>query len=210
MTVRPLVLRSAIAACLLASATASAQEPARPENSGDAAAAAVAAPVSRFVTVDAFRIGPEDILDVQVWKNADLSRIVPVRPDGMISLPLVNDIQAAGLTPNDLRQQITQRLAEFVPSPEVSVIVREVHSVKVAVLGAVRMPGHYEVKSAATVLEMIARAQGLTEFADRGRIVVLRQNGTATTRIPFNYRKVAEGSEQDNFSVRPGDIIVVP
>jgi polysaccharide export outer membrane protein len=97
-----------------------------------------------------------------------------------------------------------------VPSPEVSVMVREVHSVKVAVLGAVRMPGHYEVKSSATVLELIARAQGLTEFADRGRIVVMRQNGAETTRIPFNYRKVAEGSEQDNFYVRPGDIIVVP
>ena len=207
MTVRPLAF---IAACLVATATASAQEPPRPENTSGTPGAAVAAPVSRFVTVDAFRIGPEDILDVQVWKNADLSRIVPVRPDGMISLPLVNDIQAAGLTPNDLRLQITQRLAEFVPSPEVSVIVREVHSVKVAVLGAVRMPGHYEVKSRATVLEMIARAQGLTEFADRGRIVVLRQNDTTTTRIPFNYRKVAEGSEQDNFSVRPGDIIVVP
>lgn len=205
MTVRPFTF---IAACLVATATASAQEPPRPENTSEVAA--VAAPVSRFVAADAFRIGPEDILDIQVWKNADLSRIVPVRPDGMISLPLVNDIQAAGLTPTDLRQQITQRLVEFVPSPEVSVIVREVHSVKVAVLGAVRMPGHYEVKSPATVLEMIARAQGLTEFADRGRIVVLRQNDTTTTRIPFNYRKVAEGSEQDNFSVRPGDIIVVP
>jgi polysaccharide export outer membrane protein len=159
---------------------------------------------------DAFRIGPEDVLDVQVWKNDELSRVVPVRPDGMISLPLVNDIRAAGLTAVELRQAITQRLAEYVPSPEVSVMVREVHSVKVAVLGAVRMPGHYEVKSAATVLELIARAQGLTEFADRGRIVVLRQNGGETTRIPFNYRKVAEGSEQDNFYVRPGDIIVVP
>jgi polysaccharide biosynthesis/export protein len=213
MTVRPRVPSSVfrlIAACLLATATASAQEAPRPENTSEAAGAAVAAPAPRFVEADAFRIGPEDVLDVQVWKNAELSRIVPVRPDGMISLPLVNDIQASGLTPTDLRQQITQRLSEFVPSPEVSVIVREVHSVKVAVLGAVRMPGHYEVKSPATVLEMIARAQGLTEFADRGRIVVLRQNGTTATRIPFNYRKVAEGSEQDNFSVRPGDIIVVP
>jgi polysaccharide export outer membrane protein len=136
--------------------------------------------------------------------------VVPVRPDGMISLPLVNDIRASGLTAVQLRQEITKRLAEYVPSPEVSVMVREVHSVKVAVLGAVRMPGHYEVKSSATVLELIARAQGLNEFADRGRIVVLRQNGTETTRIPFNYRKVAEGSEQDNFYVRPGDIIVVP
>lgn len=158
----------------------------------------------------AFRIGPEDVLDVQIWKNPELSRVVPVRPDGMISLPLVNDIRAAGLTPIELRQQITQKLSEFVPSPEVSVIVREVHSVKVAVVGAVRMPGHYEVNSAATVLELIARAQGLTEFADRGRIVILRQNGTATQRIPFNYRNVAEGSEQDNFYVHPGDIIVVP
>ncbi|OFW03798.1 MAG: hypothetical protein A3I61_16235 [Acidobacteria bacterium RIFCSPLOWO2_02_FULL_68_18] len=177
-----------MAACLAATAIASAQEPAP----------------------SAFRIGPEDVLDVQVWKNGDLSRIVPVRPDGMISLPLVNDIQAAGLTPSELRRQITERLADFVPSPEVSVIVREVHSVKVAVLGAVRMPGHYEMKSPATVLELIARAQGLTEFADRGRIVVLRQNGVTTKRIPFNYRKVAEDSEQDNFYVRPGDIIVVP
>ena len=177
---------------------------------GAATAAAPAAPAPFVESSDAFRIGPEDVLDVQVWKNDELSRVVPVRPDGMISLPLVNDIRAAGLTALELRGAITQRLSEFVPSPEVSVIVREVRSVKVAVLGAVRMPGHYEVKSAATVLEMIARAQGLNEFADRGRIVVLRQNGAATTRIPFNYRKVAEGSEQDNFYVRPGDIIVVP
>lgn len=205
MTVRPLLM----AACLVAASIASAQEQ-RPENSSGSAGAAVAAPVSPFVAAAAFRIGPEDILDVQVWKNSDLSRIVPVRPDGMISLPLVNDIQAAGLTPTDLRLQITQRLAEFVPSPEVSVIVREVHSVKVAVIGAVRMPGLFEVKSPATVLDMLARAQGLSEFADRGRIVVLRQNGATTTRIPFNYRQVAEGSEQDNFSVRPGDVIVVP
>ena len=200
------------------------QEPARHE-SPDAASGAAPAPTPTATPAptpaapaaaiieplgDAFRIGPEDVLDVQVWKNPELSRVVPVRPDGMISLPLVNDIRAAGLTPIELRQQVTQRLAEFIPSPEVSVIVREVHSVKVAVLGAVRMPGHYEVNSTATVLELIARAQGLTEFADRGRIVVLRQTGKATKRIPFNYRKIAEGSEQDNFVVQPGDIIVVP
>jgi polysaccharide export outer membrane protein len=235
MTVRPLVL---ITACLLATgcalpfssktATVAAQQPALPDTAAapeavptslvpEAAAttapatgASPAAPAPIVESSDAFRIGPEDVLDVQVWKNDELSRVVPVRPDGMISLPLVNDIRASGLTAVELRQAITQRLSEFVPSPEVSVMVREVHSVKVAVIGAVRMPGHYEVKSAATVLEMIARAQGLNEFADRGRIVVLRQNGTATSRIPFNYRKVAEGSEQDNFYVRPGDIIVVP
>jgi polysaccharide export outer membrane protein len=237
MTVRPLVVMTA---CLLATGcalpfsskttTVAAQQQAFPDTAATpeaeavpaslvpeaaasgtpATAAAPAAPARIVESSDAFRIGPEDVLDVQVWKNDELSRVVPVRPDGMISLPLVNDIRAAGLTALELRDAITQRLSEFIPSPEVSVIVREVRSVKVAVLGAVRMPGHYEVKSAATVLEMIARAQGLNEFADRGRIVVLRQNGAATTRIPFNYRKVAEGSEQDNFYVRPGDIIVVP
>jgi polysaccharide export outer membrane protein len=209
---KPLDNTATVASAALTT-TPSVVEPAATSATATRAAATVnTAPIStpRLVDPDAFKIGPEDILDVQVWKNVDLSRVVPVRPDGMISLPLVNDIQAAGFTPGDLRQEITKRLTEFVPSPEVSVIVREVHSVKVAVLGAVRMPGHYEVKSPATVLEMIARAQGLNEFADRGRIVVLRQNGTSTSRIPFNYRKVAEGSEQDNFYVRPGDIIVVP
>jgi polysaccharide export outer membrane protein len=158
----------------------------------------------------AFLIGPEDILDIQVWKNAELSRTVPVRPDGKVSLPLVNDIQAAGLTPTELRDQLTTRLSEYVPGPEVAVIVREVHSVKVAVMGAVKIPGRYEVKSPATVLELIAQAQGLTEFASRDRIVVIRQNGATTTRVPFNYRKVANGWESDNFFVRAGDIIFVP
>lgn len=158
-----------------------------------------------------YLIGPEDLLDVLVWKNCpDLCRTVPVRPDGKVSLPLVNDIQAAGLSPADLRQQLTERLSEFVQSPEVSVIVREVHSVKVAVVGAVKMPGHYELKSPATVLDLLARAQGLNEFASKDKIVVLRQNGSTTTRMPFNYRKVADGSEQENFFVRAGDIIVVP
>jgi polysaccharide export outer membrane protein len=190
--------------------TATAAATAAPAN---APATAVIAIEPRGFDVSAeYRIGPEDVLDVLVWKNAELSRTVPVRPDGKVSLPLVNDIQAAGLTPGELRQQVTARLTEFVPSPEVSVIVREIHAVKVSVVGAVKIPGRYELKSPATVLELIALAQGLTEFANRDRIVVLRQTGNATqtTRIPFNYRKVAQGSEQENFFVRPGDIIVVP
>ncbi len=158
-----------------------------------------------------YLIGPEDVLDITVWKNCpDLCRTVPVRPDGKMSLPLVNDVQAAGLTPMDLRQHLTEQLSEYLPSPEVSVIVREVHNFKVAVVGSVKMPGDYEIKSQATVLELLARAQGLTEFANRDKIVVLRQNGTKTDRIKFNYRKVAEGNDEDNIYVRAGDIIVVP
>lgn len=157
-----------------------------------------------------YRIGPEDVLDISVWKNPELSRTVPVRPDGKVSLPLVNDIQAAGLSPSDLRQQLTTRFSEYIPSPEVAVIVREVHSAKVAVVGQVRTPGRYEVNSPATVLELIALAQGFTDFASRDRIVVLRQKGGTTSRIEFNYRKIADGTEQENFYVQPGDIIVVP
>jgi polysaccharide biosynthesis/export protein len=157
-----------------------------------------------------YRIGPEDVLDISVWKNPELSRTVPVRPDGMLSLPLVNDILVAGLTPAELRDELTTRLSKYVPAPEIAVIVREVHSAKIAVMGAVKTPGRYELKSPATVLEVIALAQGFTDFAVRDRIVVLRQNGATTTRLPFNYRKIVDGDDQANFFVRPGDIIVVP
>jgi polysaccharide export outer membrane protein len=158
----------------------------------------------------AYQIGPEDVLEISVWKNPELSRTVPVRPDGKVSLPLVNDIQASGLTPIDLRDQVTAKLSEYMPAPEVSVIVREVHSRKVTVAGAVKLPGRYELKSTMTVLEVIALAQGLTDFASRDRIVILRQNGQKTERIPFNYRKISDSAQQDNFLVRPGDIVFVP
>ena len=157
-----------------------------------------------------FQIGPEDLLDISVWKNLELSRVVPVRPDGKVSLPLVNDIQAAGLTPSELRDQIATKLAEYIPAPEVSVMVREVHSRKVAVVGAVKMPGRYEMKSPMTVLEALALAQGLTDFASRDRIVVLREVNGTSQQIPFNYRKIGDGSSQQNFFLRPGDIVVVP
>ncbi|HEY3093234.1 MAG TPA: polysaccharide biosynthesis/export family protein [Vicinamibacterales bacterium] len=205
-----------VTATAAAAATAVAATPAVEATAAPAAPAPAPRPpvVRSSSAVDMskeYLIGPEDVLDITVWKNCpDLCRTVPVRPDGKMSLPLVNDVQAAGLTPMDLRQHLTEQLAEYLPSPEVSVIVREVHNFKVAVVGSVKMPGDYEIKSQATVLELIARAQGLTEFANRDKVVVLRQNGTKTERIKFNYRKVAEGDDQDNFYVRAGDIIVVP
>jgi polysaccharide export outer membrane protein len=200
-------LIAAIVAMPFITGTAAAQEP---EAAASRTAAARALPAAAVPDPNDYVIGPEDVLDISVWKNPELSRKVPVRPDGKLSLPLVNDIQAAGLTPSQLRQQLISKLTEFVPSPEINVIVSEVHSLKVAVVGAVKTPGRFELKSPATVLECIALAQGLTEFAASDRIVVLRQNGNTTTRIPFNYRKVASGSEQENFFVKPGDIIVVP
>lgn len=195
-----------LAALLGAASAAVAQDAAKAANTDAIAAAAARATAS---TAD-YEIGPEDVLDISVWKNPELSRKVPVRPDGRISLPLVNDIQAAGLTPTQLRQQLAARLAEFVPTPEVSVVVSEVQSYKVSVVGAVKTPGRFSLRSAATVLEALALAQGLTEFANKERIVVLRQNGATQQRLPFNYRKVADGNEQENFLLKAGDIIVVP
>ena len=176
------------------------------------AAAAAAVPAVETVAVDPreYRIGPEDVLDVAVWKNTELSRDrVPVRPDGKISLPLVNDIQAAGLTANQLRAQLTQRLAPFIQNPEVSVIVREIHSFKVSVSGNVNMPGQYEVKSEATVLDMISRAQGFNTFADKGNIVVLRRSGERQERMKFKYDDAINAREGANFFVKPGDVIII-
>jgi polysaccharide export outer membrane protein len=173
-----------------------------------AVAQAPAANGSSRAAPDAYRIGPEDVLHISVWKNEALTRTVPVRPDGKISLPLLNDVQAAGLTALELREVVTKKLAEYIPSPEVSVIVSEVRSFKVSVLGEVAKPGRFELKSWTTVLDVLALAGGFTQFAARSRIVVLHPEGTTMKRIPFNYNKVA--AEQENFYLRNGDIVLVP
>ena len=159
----------------------------------------------------AYRIGPEDLLQISVWNNEAMSRTVPVRPDGNISLPLLNDVHAAGLTPMELRDELMQKLADYMPHPEVSVIVNDVHSFKVAVIGQVPKPNRYELKSAATVMDALAMAGGFTEFASRSRVVVIRANGAKTERIPFDYEKVRDGDpKQLNFRLQPGDIVLVP
>ena len=163
---------------------------------------------SRGVAPEAYRIGPEDVLQISVWKNNDLTRQVLVRPDGKISMPLLNDVQAAGLTPLELREILTRKLAEYIPSPEVSIIVSDIRSLKVAVIGEVPRPGRFELKGWVTVLEVLALAGGFTQFASRSRIVVIQSDGKTTKRIPFNYNKI--GGEQENFYLRNGDIILVP
>src|SRR5256712_6669860 len=119
-----------------------------------------------------YRIGPEDVLDIAVWNNTAISRTVPVRPDGKISLPLLNEVQAAGLTPPELRDVLTKRLADYIPSSEVSIIVREVHSFKCSVLGEIKTPGRYELQSQATELDVLAQAGPFSDFASRRRIFV--------------------------------------
>jgi polysaccharide export outer membrane protein len=144
---------------------------------------------------------------------------VPVRPDGKISLPLLNDVPAAGQTPMQLREVLTKALTDYLPTPAVSVLVREIHSVKVSVIGQVKTPGRYELKDRATVLDVLAMAGGLTEFAARSRIVLLRQEPAGTTQIPFSYdrvtasRRLKNGSPAggpENLCVHGGDVVFVP
>jgi polysaccharide export outer membrane protein len=169
-------------------------------------------PTAALDATEDYLIGPEDILDIQVWKDPDLTKTIQVRPDGKISLPLVNDVQAAGLSPMQLRATLTKGYSQFMTNPEISVIVREVHSLKVSVLGAVRTPGRFDLKSQATVLDALAMAGGFTDYAKRDRIAVHRRNGAI---VPFDYLKVLDTVvpgvvSKDNVVLLPGDIIIVP
>jgi polysaccharide export outer membrane protein len=158
--------------------------------------------------LDDYRIGPEDILDIVVWKTSDLARTVQVRPDGRISLPLVNDVQAADLTPMELKAALTKGYLRFIADPEVSVIVKEVHSLKVSVIGMVKTAGRFELQSRATVLDALALAGGFADFAKRERIVVRRRDGSS---VIFNYSKVLDDPDaKDNVVLQSGDIIIVP
>jgi polysaccharide export outer membrane protein len=195
-------------------------EPAR--SRGPAVPANVALPpqpVADSCPTRTYVIGPEDVLDIAVWDNAQITRTVPVRPDGKISLPLLNDMQAAGLTPMQLRDTLTEALTEYIPRTAVSVLVREVHSFKVSVIGQVKTPGRYELKDRATVLDVLAMAGGLTEYASRGRIVILREDPEGTTRqIPFPFDKLTKNRATNlsttgsvvNRCLLPGDVVLVP
>ena len=156
-----------------------------------------------------YAIGAEDVLDIVVWDNTEISRSVPVRPDGKISLPLLNEVPAAGLTPTQLRANLMAKLVEYMPNPEVSVIVREVHSNKISVLGEVRKAGRYEITQRATVLDAVALAGGFNDWARRTKLVIMRQEGNGTKRIPVNYNRIV-AEEDENVLLQPGDIVVVP
>jgi polysaccharide export outer membrane protein len=165
------------------------------------------------VQLPEYRMGPEDIIEISVWKNEGVGRTIPVRPDGMISLPLLNDVQAAGLTPMELRHVLREKLTVYIPNPEVSVIVREVHSAKVSVFGEVVHPGRYELRGPTRVLEILAQAGGLNAFASRSNILVLRPNGSRTERIRIDHdRLVSDKGEksEDSVVLRSGDVVFVP
>jgi len=169
-------------------------------------------PASAPPAITDYVIGPEDLLQITVWKNESLSRELAVRPDGKISMPLLHDIQAAGLTPMQLQEKLSTALGEFMPNPEVSVTVTDVRSYRISVLGEVVKPGVLQLKSDTTVLEAIALAGGFRDFASPSKIVILRKNGDGQThKIPFNYNRVVKDNRAEgNVTLKSGDVVVVP
>ncbi|TKB59326.1 MAG: sugar ABC transporter substrate-binding protein [Nitrospira sp.] len=158
-------------------------------------------------------IGPEDILEITVWKNADLSKQVQVRPDGRISLPLLGDISAVAKTPVQLTEEISAGLKSFMESPTISILVKEVNSYQIYVLGEVNKPGKYPLKSKTTLLQGITVAGGFTSMAARNKIVIFRfsKDGEGLTKLKASYDDIVvrDGSSQ-NMELKPGDQIVVP
>jgi polysaccharide export outer membrane protein len=203
------VVSVALLAGLVPAGTAAAQGQAPAKS---AAARPSVIPVAPMATSADYLIGPEDVLQVSVWKNEALSRQLPVRPDGKISMPLLHDIQASGLTPMQLRDKIAAALAEFMPNPEVSVTVLEVRSYRVSVLGEVQRPGVLQLRAPTTVLEALALAGGFRDFASPSKIVIFRKNGNGTTeKLRFNYnRAVGTTTTEENLALRSGDVVVVP
>ena len=157
-------------------------------------------------------IGADDVLAINVWKEPDVSRSVPVRSDGKISLPLVGELTAGGQTPLQLEQEITKRLANYISEPEVTVIVTDSKSQRINILGMVARPGTYMLTGSATILDAIAMAGGFKDFAKQKQIYVLRANADGTEkRLTFNYKEVIKGKNpEQNIRLLPRDTVVVP
>jgi polysaccharide biosynthesis/export protein len=156
-------------------------------------------------------IGAQDVLDISVWKEPEITRTVPVRPDGKISLPLLNDVQAAGLTPAQLNAEITSSLRKFVTDPEVTVIVEQINSQRVYILGEVTRPGAYPLLPGMTVLQALSSAGGFTQFANEKKMYVLRRVNGNQEKYFFNYKDVLNGKRpEQNIALKAGDTIVVP
>ena len=155
-------------------------------------------------------IGPEDVLHIAVWKEADLTATLPVRPDGKISLPLLDDVQAAGLTPKQLAESVTEKLKKYIADPHVTVVVTSINSKRIFLVGEVMHPGATSMLPNMTVLQALSSA-GLSQFANTKRIYVLRTENGKQRKLPVNYRQLVKGEQiEQNYLLQPGDTIVVP
>jgi len=156
-----------------------------------------------------YRLGPEDVVEIFVWKEPDLSRTVVVRPDGKISMPLITELEASGKTAAQLQTEITTKLRQLVTDPVVNVIVKEVNSPKISILGEVHKPGVYSIKNKITVLDSIALAGGFTEFAKRDKVIVLRNGSSGQQRVALNLKRLLKESGGEVFYLEPFDTVYV-
>lgn len=158
-----------------------------------------------------YTIGPGDILEISVWQDERLNRKVVVPPDGVISYPLIGDINVKGFTVADLRKIITERLKDYIPDAIVTVMLVEINNLKAYVIGKVNSPGEYPIDLDTNVMQILAMAGGLTPFADSDKIIILRKEGEKIIKIPFNYDEVAHGKKlEQNIILKRGDVVVVP
>ena len=158
-----------------------------------------------------YTIGTGDMLEISVWKDESLYREISVPPDGVISYPLIGDIEAAGVTVTTLRKMITERISEYVPDATVTVLLKNINSLKVYVIGKVNNPGQFPITMDTTVMQVLAMARGLNPFAAAGDITILRRRQNVTVKIPFNYKEVEKGNNlEQNIVLQRGDVVVVP
>jgi polysaccharide export outer membrane protein len=189
--------------------TSSSSQPPAPK---PAAPADNPSPSPTSVPPDSYIIGAEDVLSIYVWKEPDMSKTIPVRPDGMISLPLVGEIKAAGHTPVQLQDVLATAMKKYVSDPQVTVVVEKISSLSFNIVGEIAKPGFYPLTRRMTVLDAIAMAGGFKDFAKTKKVYVLRISANGTQqRLPFNYKDVIAGkNEQQNIELLPRDTIVVP
>jgi polysaccharide export outer membrane protein len=157
-----------------------------------------------------YKLGPEDVVDVFVWKEPDLSTTVTVRPDGKISLPLANELEVTGKTASQLQQEVTQRLQKYIDQPVVNVMVKQINSLKISVLGEVKKPDVYRIRNRVTVLDAIAMAGGFTDLARPNKVVVLRNAVGGPVRIRINIGQVVDSDSEVPFYLQPLDTVYVP
>lgn len=158
-----------------------------------------------------YLIGPGDVLEISVWRDESLSRNLIVPPDGVISFPLIGDINVNNMTVTKLRELVRKKLSEYVQDATVTVMLSQINSLKAYVIGKVNRPGQFPIYLNTTVMQILTMAGGLNPYADEGKISILRQNGDITTQIPFDYRDVIKGKDlEQNIIIQRGDVVVVP
>ncbi len=202
--------KAAVATVVLIGSIALAQDAPRPAALSASASDKTANSASNSQAGPEYVIGPQDVLHVAVWKEADLTATLPVRPDGKISLPLLEDVQASGLTPKQLAASVTEKLKKYIADPRVTVVVTEINSKRIYVTGEVLHSGATPMLPNMTVLQALSSA-GLNQFANTKRIYVLRTENGRQRKLPVNYRELVKGERiEQNYLLQPGDTIVVP